>query len=52
MSWHVGGDDRGGLLHYSCGVAGRGDDGGGGGVARGWGIVKEEWEELGRSWDT
>lgn len=25
MPWHVGSDDRGGLFHYSCGVAGKGE---------------------------
>lgn len=25
MPWHVGSDDRGGPLHYSCGVAGEGE---------------------------
>lgn len=40
MSWHVGGDDRGGFLHYSCWVAGRGEDGGVGGVREKLGRVK------------
>lgn len=25
MPWHVASDDRGGPLHYSCGIAGEGE---------------------------
>ena len=45
MPWHVGSDDRGGSLHYSCGVADEDEElmlVGGGGDAE---VVKEEGRE-------